>query len=96
MIITIILVIINILIVIVNVFVMLVMIALVQLVILTVVVYLGGAKGVPRSGGRERQLVRSCSALTSSHVRALKFTDVQTPFLGAPFVILKINGFAEC
>ena len=50
---------------------------------------LEGSKGVPRNGGRKQQLVRSCFALDSLHVRTLALTDVQTPFFGTPLVPLK-------
>ena len=50
---------------------------------------LEGNKGVPRNGGRKRQLARSCFALDSLGVQTLMSTDAQTPFLGAPLVPLE-------
>ena len=52
---------------------------------------LEGTKGVPRNGGRKKQLVRSCFAPHSLHVQALMLTDVQTPFLGTPLVPLNCH-----
>ena len=46
--------------------------------------FLDSTKGVPRNGGRKKQLAWSCSDLSSLHVEALVSTDVQTPFLGTP------------
>ena len=52
--------------------------------------HLEGSKGVPRNGGCEWQLVRSCFTLSSLHVQTLMLTDVQT--LGTPLVSLKKAG----
>ena len=50
---------------------------------------LEGTKGVPRSGGRKQQLVRSRCTPDYSCVQAIMLTEAQTPFLGTPFVLLK-------
>ena len=52
-------------------------------------VCLEGAKGVPRNGCHEWQLVRLCSTLNSLHAQTLMLTDAQNPFLGTPLAPLE-------